>query len=165
MPLGGAKDEHFSCFHSSCQLGLIVICNVMAGRAEIKAWSKDLVMGALGQIFDRAIKPFWYRFSYTQRLDYSWKMTLIYVPLIQSAGSFIVGKFCPEFTSWYIKRSYVFFLQTWPRILCTLFLFMAKFKVVQTWLHFCFRNEYSRNRSAKGQKYKQPSLKSKNLLA
>ena len=22
MPLGGAKDEHFSCFHSSCQLGL-----------------------------------------------------------------------------------------------------------------------------------------------
>ena len=23
MPLGGAKDEHFSCFHRSCQLGLI----------------------------------------------------------------------------------------------------------------------------------------------
>ena len=23
MPLGGAKDEHFTCFHSSCQLGLI----------------------------------------------------------------------------------------------------------------------------------------------
>ena len=22
MPLGGAEDEHFSCFHSSCQLGL-----------------------------------------------------------------------------------------------------------------------------------------------
>ena len=22
MPLGGAKDEHFSCFHRSCQLGL-----------------------------------------------------------------------------------------------------------------------------------------------
>ena len=22
MPLGGAKDKHFSCFHSSCQLGL-----------------------------------------------------------------------------------------------------------------------------------------------
>ena len=23
MPQGGAKDEHFSCFHSSCQLGLM----------------------------------------------------------------------------------------------------------------------------------------------
>ena len=23
MPIGDAKDEHFSCFHSSCQLGLI----------------------------------------------------------------------------------------------------------------------------------------------
>ena len=23
MPLGGAKDEHFSCFHSSCQWGLM----------------------------------------------------------------------------------------------------------------------------------------------
>ena len=22
MPLGGTKDEHFSCFHRSCQLGL-----------------------------------------------------------------------------------------------------------------------------------------------
>ena len=22
MPLGGSKDEHFSCFHSSCQLGV-----------------------------------------------------------------------------------------------------------------------------------------------
>jgi hypothetical protein len=22
MPLGGARDEHFSCFNSSCQLGL-----------------------------------------------------------------------------------------------------------------------------------------------
>ena len=27
MPLGGAEDEHFSCFHSSCQLGLRVDSN------------------------------------------------------------------------------------------------------------------------------------------
>jgi hypothetical protein len=30
MPLGGAKDEHFSCFHSSCQLGLTVWESFMA---------------------------------------------------------------------------------------------------------------------------------------
>ena len=33
MPLGGAKDEHFSCSHSSCQLGIKI-----STRYFVKSW-------------------------------------------------------------------------------------------------------------------------------
>ena len=48
MPLGGAKDEHFLCFHSSCQLGLIgstyfpsgwLILNVNAKLCIVFLWN------------------------------------------------------------------------------------------------------------------------------
>ena len=34
MPLGGAKDEHFYCFHSSCQLGLTHWCIIFKQSAS-----------------------------------------------------------------------------------------------------------------------------------
>ena len=35
MPLGGAKDDHFSCFHSSCQLGLKQELRDFAPRSQL----------------------------------------------------------------------------------------------------------------------------------
>ena len=35
MPLGGAKDEHFSYFHSSCQLGLNQMVQVSCQAPKI----------------------------------------------------------------------------------------------------------------------------------
>ena len=40
MPLGGAKDEHFSCFHSSCPLGLsklpVTLISILRNNLQIK---------------------------------------------------------------------------------------------------------------------------------
>ena len=39
MPLGGAKDEHCSCFHSSCQLGLINKITTYTRHLNLRPWA------------------------------------------------------------------------------------------------------------------------------
>ena len=41
MPLGGSKDKHFSCLHSSCQLGLNYFCSFLSTKIPLILWKKN----------------------------------------------------------------------------------------------------------------------------
>ena len=55
MTQGGAKDEHFSCFHSSCQWGLI---------KSTKPWPRLHSNMIWGQSLKVHLYLFWYYFSF-----------------------------------------------------------------------------------------------------
>ena len=51
MPLGGAKDEHFSCFLSSCQLGVRVFGGGDNGNSDVLQFTKYYHSRARAQDF------------------------------------------------------------------------------------------------------------------